>query len=126
MKPTLGNGDRIFINRNFGELSRGDIVIFQFPKDKSKSFIKRIIGLPGETIEIRDGKVFINGQNLDEPYISSEFNKAKANMSPKAVPGEQYFVVGDNRDNSYDSRTWGTVSKDLIYGKYYSTYLKGN
>ncbi|MEP6924803.1 MAG: signal peptidase I [Pyrinomonadaceae bacterium] len=125
MKPTLGDGDRVFINRNFGELNRGDIVAFQFPKDKSKSFVKRIIGLPSETVEVRDGKVFVNGNPLDETYISSEFNRAKANMSPKVIPSEQYFVMGDNRDNSYDSRSWGTLPKDLIYGKYSLTYLRG-
>ena len=122
MKPSLNDGDRVFVDRNFGELKRGDIVVFLFPKDQSKSFVKRIVGLPNETIEIRNGEVFVNGQVLAEPHVISEFNQAKANMMPKAVPGDQYFVVGDNRDNSYDSRSWGTLPKNLIYGKYYWTY----
>lgn len=125
MKPTLNDGDRIFVERNFGELKRGDIVVFQFPKGKSKSFVKRIIGLSNETVEIRSGSVFINGKILEEPYLNSELNQSGANMSPKSVPNEQYFVMGDYRDNSYDSRSWGTLPKDLIYGKYYWTYLAG-
>ena len=124
MMPNFTNGDRILINRNLGELNRGEVIIFLYPKDRSKSYFKRIIGLPGETIEILEGKVFINGQILDEPYVDDAYNQAKGNFPPRKVPDYQYFVMGDNRDNSSDSRYWGTVDKELITGKYYTTYYK--
>ena len=125
MKPAIGNGDRIFVNRIIGELKRGDIVVFQFPEDKSKSFVKRIIGLPNEKIEIRSGKVFINNQSLEEPYIDSKYNQVSRDSIEFRIPDGHYFVLGDNRNNSYDSRSWGTLPKELIYGVYYTTYLKG-
>jgi signal peptidase I len=122
MNPTLSNGDRILLNTNIGEPERGAIISFLYPKDKSKWYLKRIIGLPGETLEIRDGKVFINAELLDEPYISNEFNTHKSNSPPQIIGKNQYFVMGDNRDNSSDSRYWGNVPKELIVGKYYLTY----
>lgn len=124
MKPGLNNGDRIFVDRNFGELQRGDIVVFYFPKDETKSFVKRVIGLPGETVEIKAGQIYVNGQVLSEPYVDAANNVAQANLSIKSISSEHYFVVGDNRDNSYDSRSWGTVPKKLIYGKYSVTYIR--
>jgi signal peptidase I len=124
MKPAIGDGDRVLINKTPGDLKRGDIVIFYFPTDTSKSALKRIIGLPGETLEIREGKTFINGQILEEPYIDAAFNQNKNSLRPIKIPDRQYFVVGDNRDNSYDSRSWGTLPKELIYGVYYTTYSK--
>ena len=124
MLPNFRNGDRVMMDKNLGELKRGDVITFLYPKDRSKWYIKRIIGLPGETIEILEGKVFINGQVLDEPYIDESYNQVKANSPPRKVPEYQYFVMGDNRDNSSDSRYWGTVDKELIQGKYYMTYYK--
>jgi len=124
MKPAIGDGDKILINKPLGDLKRGDIVVFYFPEDTSKSAVKRIIGLPGETLEIREGKIFINGQFLDEPYVDEKFNQIKATRNPVKIPDGHYFVIGDNRDNSYDSRGWGTLSKELIYGVYYTTYSK--
>jgi signal peptidase I len=125
MLPTLRDGDRILMDESIGELKRGDIVMFLYPKDKSKSYIKRIIGLPGETVEIRVGQVYINGQILDEPYIDESYNQAKQSFAPRPVAENTYFVAGDNRDNSSDSRYWGTVPRELIKGKYYMTYSKG-
>jgi signal peptidase I len=122
MMPTIKNGDKLLVDRNFGELKRGDIVMFLYPKERTKMYIKRIIGLPGETIEIRDGKTFINGQILDESYVSEEYNSGKMNAPPRLIPEFHYFVMGDNRDGSSDSRYWGTVDKELIKGKYYMTY----
>jgi signal peptidase I len=122
MLPTLKDGDRVLMDENIGELKRGDIVTFLYPKDTSKTYLKRIIGLPGETVEIRRGRVFINGQPLDEPYLDESYNKTKASFAPQAVAANSYFVVGDNRDNSSDSRYWGSVPTDLIKGKYYMTY----
>lgn len=126
MKPAFNDGDRLFIDKNLGELKRGDVVAFLYPKDKSKWYFKRIIGLPGETIEIREGKVYINGQILEELYIDKSLNQAKSDFPPLKVPEYQYFVMGDNRDNSSDSRYWGTVDKQLIIGKYYKTYFKSD
>ena len=122
MKPSFNDGDRILIDQNWNELKRGEVITFLYPKDRTKWYVKRIIGLPGEIIEIREGKVYINGEVLDEPYIDQSYNQAKANSPPRKVPEYQYFVMGDNRDNSSDSRYWGTVDKELIKGKYYMTY----
>ncbi len=126
MKPAFNNGDKILIDKSWNDLNRGDVISFLYPKDRTKWYIKRIIGLPGEIIEIREGKVYINGEVLDEPYIDESYNQAKANFSPRKVPEYQYFVMGDNRDNSSDSRYWGTVDKELIQGKFYMTYSKSN
>ncbi len=122
MKPSFNDGDKILINKNLGELQRGDLITFLYPKDRTKWYFKRIIGLPNETIEIREGKVYINDQYIDEPYIDEVYNEQKANLPPRKIPEYQYFVMGDNRDNSSDSRYWGTVDKELITGKYYMTY----
>jgi signal peptidase I len=126
MLPHLHDGERIFVNKfiyRFDTIERGDIVVFWYPKDPSKSFIKRIIGLPGETVTIRDGVVYINNQPLDEPYLDSHYHLRRDDMS--AIPGENssfvpmhyYFVMGDNRDSSNDSRQWGLVPEKYIYGK---------
>ena len=124
MKPAFNNGDRIFVDKNLGELKRGDVITSLYPKDKSKSNFKRIVGLPSETIEIREGIVYVDGQILDEPYINESYNQSKATFPPRKVPEYQYFVMGDNRDNSSDSRYWGTFDEKLIQGKYYMTYSK--
>jgi len=124
MMPAFNDGDKVLMDKNIGELKRGDVITFLYPKDRTKWYLKRIIGLPGETVEIREGKVYINGQVLDEPYVDETFNQMKANFPPKKVAEYNYFVMGDNRDNSSDSRYWGTVDKDLIKGKYYMIYSK--
>jgi signal peptidase I len=124
MLPTFRDGDRILTDENFGELKRGDFITFLYPKNTSKWYFKRIIGLPGETVEIRSGKVYINGQVFEEPYIDESYNRTKDSFPPKTVPENSYFVLGDNRDNSSDSRYWGAVPRDLIKGKYYMTYAK--
>jgi signal peptidase I len=126
MKPNFNDGDRIIIDRSVGELKRGDVISFLYPKDKSKWFIKRVIGLPGEKIEIREGTVFVDGQALDEPYLDRQYNQTLGTFAPKTVPENHFYVLGDNRDNSSDSRYWGMVSKDLITGKYISTYYKAD
>jgi len=126
MSPNFNDGDRVIINRNVGELKRGDVIMFLYPKDTSKWYIKRVVGLPGENVELREDKVFVNGQILDEPYIDQKYNQTRGTFAPKTVPENHYYVLGDNRDNSSDSRYWGTVSKDLITGKYVSTYYKAD
>ena len=124
MMPSFNNGDKILVDKNLKDLKRGEVITFLYPKDRTKSYIKRIIGLPGETIEIREGKTYINGQVLDEPYVAETLNQSKPSFPPRKVPDYQYFVMGDNRDNSSDSRYWGMLDEKLITGKYYTTYSK--
>ena len=99
----------------------GDIVVFEFPEDPSKDFIKRVIGVPGDVIEIKDKQVFRNGVLLVEPYIqhvdASTSVPRRDNFGPVMVPENKYFVMGDNRDESYDSRFWGFVERNTIEGK---------
>jgi len=122
MLPALKEGDRIFIDRQFEKLERGDIVVFYAPFDQSKSYIKRIVGLPGETVEVREGKVFVNGTMLDEPYVEAQYNQSMRSLASIQLTSINYFVMGDNRDNSADSRIWGPLKKELIYGKYTRKY----
>ncbi len=105
-------------------MKRGDVIAFLYPKEKTKWYFKRIIGLPEEVIEIRSGQVFINEQPLKESYVDDSNNQSKAIFLPQKVPDNEYFVMGDNRDNSSDSRYWGTVGRELIKGKQYVTYWK--
>ncbi len=121
MLPRLHDGERIFVNKmiyyGLPELERGDIVVFWFPDDPSKSYIKRVIGLPRETVQLRGGRILINGRELQEPYLDPSLNAALDDKPPVYVKPHYYFVMGDNRDNSSDSRTWGLVPEKYIYGK---------
>jgi signal peptidase I len=125
MLPRLHDGERIFVNKliyyGLPQLQRGDIVVFWFPDDPSKSYIKRIIGLPGETVEVREGRIYIRSggreQLLEEPYIDPQRNLSRQTLAPKEVKAHYYFVMGDNRDASSDSRIWGLVPEKYIYGK---------
>jgi len=125
MLPAINDGDRLLITKEIEPIRRGDIVQFKYPRDPSKFYIKRVVGLPNEVIEIRDGVVLIDGLRLPEEYVHPEYNATKANFSPKRIDESEYFVMGDNRDNSSDSRYWGTVNKGLMVGKYTGTYLGG-
>jgi signal peptidase I len=129
MSPTLNDGDRILISKQVGKLNRGDIVVFLYPDDTSKSFIKRIIGLPGDRLEVDpEGNLTINSQILKEDYIDPARNRAarsrwnSVRAEWKELKPGYYFLMGDNRDASNDSRSWGPVSLDLIYGKYVFRY----
>jgi signal peptidase I len=121
MLPKLHDGERIFVNKlvyyGLPKISRGDIVVFWYPGDPSKSYIKRAIALPGEQVELVDGRVRINGVELKEPYLDSRLNAIHTNYAPRVIPQHYYFVMGDNRANSYDSREWGLVPEKYIYGK---------
>ena len=121
MLPRLHDGERIFVNKlvyyDIPELERGDIVVFWFPDDPTKSYIKRVIGLPGDTVHVRGGRVFVNNKELQEPYLENSLNVASGDDPPVYVRPHYYFVMGDNRDNSSDSRSWGLVPEKYIYGK---------
>lgn len=122
MLQTLQIGDYILVNKfiyDFTDPERGDIVVFKYPLDKDRDFIKRIIGLPGEVIKIKDGVVYINEKPISEDYVNhtiSEFSTT-SNLNPRKIPLDSYFVMGDNRNNSMDSRIWGFLKRDLILGK---------
>ena len=131
MLPQLNDGERLLVNKlvyykiqavSWGHLERGDIVVFWFPKEPDKSYVKRIIGLPGEIVEVRNGKVIIDGQELQEDYLDIEHNQSLPTFPAKRVDDHHYFVMGDNRDNSSDSRYWGLVPEKYIYGKAFFRY----
>jgi signal peptidase I len=124
MQPQLVDQERIFVNRfiyKFSDIHRSDIVVFWYPKDRTKSFIKRVVGVPGDTVEIQAGSVYVNGVRLDEPYLKPEFRDYKS-FQRVVVPPGQYFVLGDHRNSSNDSRNWGFVARRLIYGKAVFSY----
>ena len=106
-------------------LISGDVIVFEFPEDTTKDFIKRIIGVPGDVIEMKDKVVYRNGEKLVEPYIKHtdpNIQQRRDNFGPITVPPDRYFVMGDNRDESYDSRFWGFVDKEKIRGKAWVIY----
>lgn len=116
MEPTLVSGEYVIVNRlsyRMGSPQRGDIIVFHFPRNPEEEYIKRIIGLPGDQVEAREGAVYINGQRLDERYLSVETNYT----GTWQVPEGQLFVLGDNRNNSSDSHDWGTVPMEYVVGK---------
>jgi signal peptidase I len=119
MAPLLSDQERIFINKfvyRFESIHRGDVVVFWYPLDRSKSFIKRVVGLPGETIEIRRGVVFVNGQTITEPYVPPQYADVTDYGPTRVAPG-CYFVMGDHRISSNDSRVFGPVASQYIYGR---------
>jgi len=122
MQPHLYTGERVLANKlAYGLASprRGDIVIFDYPKDTRQVYVKRVIGLPGETVAIQDGQVLINGRPLPEPYKTFA---AHGDMTAQAIPPSQYFVMGDNRDVSDDSRYWGDLPRHDIIGRAVACY----
>jgi len=119
MAPLLSDQERIFINKfvyRFEPIERGDVVVFWYPLDRSKSFIKRVVALPGETVELRAGRLYVNGKELSEPYVPSSYLDG-ANYPPLTIPADSFFVMGDHRDSSNDSRVFGPVARQFIYGK---------
>lgn len=117
MQPTLYAGDFIVVNKlayKLGAPSRGDVIIFHYPPDPNREpYIKRVIGLPGETVHVTDGKVFINDVRVDEPYISAP----PSYVGTWTIPQDALFVLGDNRNSSSDSHSWGTVPLENVIGK---------
>jgi signal peptidase I len=119
MAPLLSDQERIFINKfvyRFEPIERGDVVVFWYPLDRSKSFIKRVIALPGESVEIRDGRLSVNGVEMREPYVPPQYEDL-SDYGPVRVPAGNYFVMGDHRISSNDSRVFGPVPGQFIYGR---------
>ena len=119
MMPRLENHERIFVNKflyRFRPIERGDVVVFRYPLDTSKSYIKRVIGLPGDEVSIRSGHVVVNGKALTEPYLPPSYLDDQSFPTVRVEPGH-YFVLGDHRNSSNDSRAWGTVDREYIFGK---------
>jgi signal peptidase I len=119
MLPLLEDQDRLFVNKlayQVGEIHRGDVVVFLYPHDHEKSYIKRVIALPGDDLRIDHGQVYVNGKRLVERYVPPRFEDSRS-FPEMIVPDHEYFVMGDHRSISSDSRDFGPVDRDLIYGK---------
>ena len=124
--PTATDAERSLLPVT--SINRGDVIVFKYPEDPERDFIKRVIGLPGDVVEVRHKRVYIDGRPLDEPYVynlrppsaaASPFGVAdlREQYGPVTVPPSEYFVMGDNRDNSQDSRYWGFLPRDLVKGR---------
>ena len=140
MLDTLHIGDRLFVTKfsygvhlpfiskeiiSTGEPQRGDIIVFPYPENPTQDYIKRVVGIPGDTLEVRDKQLYRNGEAVKESYIKhtdANLMGRRDNMPPTTVPTGKVFVMGDNRDQSQDSRFWGFVDKDTIIGKAYVIY----
>ena len=119
MAPLLSDQERIFINKfvyRFEPIERGDVVVFWYPLDRTKSFIKRVVGLPGESVEIRQGTLYVNGQVIPEPYVPPQYEDT-SDFPLTHVPKDCFFVLGDHRISSNDSRVFGAVPSQYIYGR---------
>ena len=119
MMPTLEDQERVFINKfvyKLEPIERGDVIVFRYPRDPSKSYIKRVIAAPGDRVRIADGLVYVNGGRVEEPYVPEEYEDVRS-YSEIVVPDHSYFVLGDHRNLSNDSRDFGPVDKGYIYGK---------
>ena len=119
MAPLLSDQERIFINKfvyRFEPIQRGDVVVFWYPLDHTKSFIKRVVGLPGETVQIQQGTLYVNGKVVPEPYVPPQYEDS-SDFGPVRVPKDSFFVLGDHRISSNDSRVFGPVSSQYIYGR---------
>ena len=119
MLPHLEDHDRLFINKfvyHITSIERGDVVVFHYPRDPQKSYIKRVIALPGDRLRIDHGQVWVNGKALTENYVPDAYRDTRS-YAETIIPDDSYFVMGDHRSISSDSREFGVVERDLIYGK---------
>jgi signal peptidase I len=119
MLPRLEDHDRLFINKfvyHVSAIERGDVVVFRYPRDPEKSYIKRVVALPGDTLRVDRGRVFVNGNLLHEPYVPQEYRDSRS-LAEMVIPADSYFMMGDHRSISSDSRDFGPVDRSLIYGK---------
>jgi signal peptidase I len=131
MLPTLQIGDHILVNKflyYFTPIKRGDVIVFKFPQDESRDFIKRVIGLPGETLEVRGRQVLINGNTLSEPYAvfaDGPLGRGveRERVGPVVIPPGHLFMMGDNRDRSMDSRVWGLLDEHKVKGRAFLVYF---
>ena len=122
MAPTLGNQDRVIVNRLAYAMSspqRGDVVMLRYPRDQRKLFVKRVIAEGGDTLRIEDGRVYVNDRLLDDAYVAPDA-RTHENLGNQVIPAHQYFLMGDRRNNSSDSRHWGLVQEDLILGRVFA------
>ncbi len=122
MEPNFHNGQFLIINKlayHLGEPARGDVIVFRYPRDPSRDFIKRVVGLPGDTVEVRGGRVIVNGEVIDEPYGPSP---GTYDSEPVTLPADELFVMGDNRNNSSDSHIWGALPMQNVIGKAVASY----
>jgi signal peptidase I len=108
-----------FILQPFGQPKPGDVVVFRFPRDTQKDFIKRVIAGPGDTVQVKNGQIWVNGRLIDEPYLQ---DRPSYTVALQTVPLDNYFVLGDNRNNSSDSHVWGLVPRENIVGKAWVIY----
>jgi signal peptidase I len=119
MLPVLADQERVFVNKfiyRLEPIERGDIVVFRYPRDPSKSYIKRVIGIEGDRVRIDDGQVFVNGRRIAEPYVPEEYSDSRSYPEVR-VPSHSFFLLGDHRNLSNDSRDFGPVDQSFIYGK---------
>jgi signal peptidase I len=119
MLPLLEDGERILVNKlvyRFRPIARGDVVVFWYPRDPSVSFIKRVVGLPGDIVELRQGLLFVNGKPVEEAYLAPRFRDQET-YPPQEIKKGYYYVLGDHRNSSNDSRSWGEVPEKYIYGR---------
>jgi len=119
MMPTLQDQERVFINKfvyKLEPIARGDVIVFRYPRDPAKSYIKRVAAVAGDRVRIEDGVVFVNGHRLSEPYVPEQYEDVRS-YPESVVPPHCYFVLGDHRNLSNDSRDFGPVDEDFIYGK---------
>jgi signal peptidase I len=119
MMPWLQDQERIFVNKfvyNFDEVGRGDVIVFRFPLDPQKSYIKRVVGVAGDAVEIVGGQLFVNGESVDEWYVPPEYRDLSSHAAV-VVPKDSLYVLGDHRNTSNDSRMWGTVPLPFVTGK---------
>ncbi len=119
MLPELVDQERIFVNKfryRFDAIARGDVVVFWYPLDRSKSYIKRVVGVPGDVVEVRRGAVLVNGVPIAEDYVPPDFADRRSYRA-RTVDADHYYVLGDHRNQSNDSRMWGLVPRENIYGK---------
>jgi signal peptidase I len=131
MVPTLLIGDHILVDRHMAARNprRGDLIVFEYPEDPSKDFIKRVVAVGGDTVEIKNKVLVVNGKEVQEPYVSHKeadiipaSQNPRDNFGPQVIPDNSFFVLGDNRDRSYDSRFWGAVTKDKVKGTVKNLY----
>ena len=123
MVPTLRINDRVMVNKlylRYSEVERGDLLVFRYPKNEDVVLVKRIIALPGETLEIKQDGIYVDGERIEEPYLVEDYRYEP--LGPILVPEDSYFALGDNRNHSKDSRDWGNVPEDNLIGKAFFVY----